>query len=158
MPDNLDFVGNRLSATSSLNGISPVASTFNADDESANDIYDANGNATSTSGKSYTYDSENHLVTMNGGKVAIAYDAFGNRVSKTVGGVTTQYLVEDDINPTGLPQVFDELVGGAVTRQYTYGLQRISEYLVASSTASFYGYDGFGRFRPTYQLGWCRNG
>ena len=59
------------------------------------------------------------------------YDAFGNRVAKTVNGVTTQYLVEDDVNPTGYPQVIEELTGpigsGVVTRTYTYGLQRISE-------------------------------
>ncbi len=35
---------------------------------------------------------------------------------KTVNGVTTRYLV-DDLNPTGYPQVVDELNGaGAVTR------------------------------------------
>jgi RHS repeat-associated protein len=67
--------------------------------------------------------------------------------------VTTQYLVEDDVNPTGLPQVLDEIVNGAVTRTYTYGLQRISENLSPSVTGnatwtpSFYGYDGFGSVR-----------
>jgi RHS repeat-associated protein len=64
-----------------------------------------------------------------------------------------QYLVEDDINSTGLPQVMDEIVNGAVTRTYTYGLQRISENLSPSVTGnaawtpSFYGYDGFGTVR-----------
>ena len=56
----------------------------------------------------------------------IAAPAFGNRVAKTVNGVTTQYLVEDDVNPTGLPQVVEETVNGVVTRSYTYGLERIS--------------------------------
>jgi hypothetical protein len=46
-------------------------------------------------------------------------------VAKTVNGVTTEYLV-DDLNPTGYPQLIEELIGGAVTRQYTYGPQRIS--------------------------------
>ena len=50
----------------------------------------------------------------------------GNRVSETVGGSTTKFLV-DDHNPTGLPQVLDEIVSGSVTRTYAYGLQRISE-------------------------------
>ncbi len=36
------------------------------------------------------------------------YDGDGNRVSETVGGTTTKFLV-DDHNPTGLPQVLDEL-------------------------------------------------
>jgi large repetitive protein len=79
----------------------------------------------------------------------MVYDAFGNRVAKTVNGVTTQYLVEDDVNPTGYPQVFGELTNGAVTRTYTYGLQRIDENQLISSqwTPSFYGYDGGGNVR-----------
>ena len=56
----------------------------------------------------------------------MSYDGDGNRVAETVGGVATQYLI-DDRNPTGLPQVIDELVNGAVTKTYVYGLQRISE-------------------------------
>ena len=77
------------------------------------------------------------------------YDAFGNRVAKTVNEVTTKYLVEDDVNPTGLPQVVEELVNGAVTRQYTYGLQRISENQEIANvwTSSFYEYDGGGSVR-----------
>jgi hypothetical protein len=66
------------------------------------------------------------LTSMNGGAVTMIYDAFGNRVAKKVGNVTT-YLVEDDVNPTGLPQVFEESVNGVLQRTYTYGLQRISE-------------------------------
>ena len=85
---------------------------------------------------------------MNGGAVTIVYDGDGNRVAKTANGVTTQYLV-DDLNPTGYPQVVEEIVGGAVARQYTYGLQRISEgqSISGSWTTSFYGYDGFGTVR-----------
>jgi len=61
--------------------------------------------------------------------------------------VTTQYLV-DDLNPTGYAQVVEEVVNGAVTRQYTYGLQRISQNLSpavsgnSTWTPSFYVYDG----------------
>jgi hypothetical protein len=57
-------------------------------------------------------------------EVTLLYDGDGNRVAKTVNGVTTRYLV-DDLNPTGLPQVVDELVAGTVRRTYTYGLERI---------------------------------
>jgi RHS repeat-associated protein len=73
----------------------------------------------------------------------VVYDGDGNRVAETAGGVTTQYLV-DTLNPTGLPQVLDEIVNGSVTRTYAYGLQRISEdQLVGSTwTPSFYGCDG----------------
>ena len=44
------------------------------------------------------------------GAVSLVYDGDGNRVAEAVGGVTTKYLV-DTLNPTGLPQVMDELVG-----------------------------------------------
>ena len=77
------------------------------------------------------------------------YDGDGNRVAKSVSGVVTRYLV-DDLNPTGYPQVVDELNGGGVvTRTYTYGVQRISQNQVISNTwtPSFYGYDGFGSVR-----------
>jgi hypothetical protein len=45
--------------------------------------------------------------------------------------------------------VIDELVSGAVTRTYAYGLQRISENqkIGTTQTASFYGYDGHGNVR-----------
>src|SRR5947209_14624799 len=48
---------------------------------------------------------------MNDGAVTIVYDGDGRRVGKTVGGVTTRYLV-DDRNPTHLPQVVEEIVNG----------------------------------------------
>jgi RHS repeat-associated protein len=94
--------------------------------------------------------SENHLMSMSasGSSVSLLYDGDGNRVAKTVNSVTTRYLV-DDLNPTGLPQVMDEVVGGAVERVYTYGLQRISEDQNVSNTwiGSYYGYDGAGSVR-----------
>jgi RHS repeat-associated protein len=50
-----------------------------------------------------------------------------------------------------LPGVLDELVNGAVTKTYTYGLQRISENQLSGSTwtPTFYGYDGHGNVRFT---------
>jgi RHS repeat-associated protein len=77
------------------------------------------------------------------------YDGDGNRVGKSVNGVSTYYLV-DDLNPTGYPQVVEELnAAGAVQRQYTYGLQRISQnqFMNGAWTPSFYGYDGGGNVR-----------
>ena len=144
----LDPVGNRLSMNSTLPGIESGLFGYNANDEVSSETYDDNGNVLATGGKTFTYDSENHLSSMNGGAVKLFYDGDGNRVAKTVGGVTTWYLV-DDLNPTGLPQVVEEVVNGAVTRQYTYGLQRISESQTISNvwTASFYGYDGAGSVR-----------
>jgi RHS repeat-associated protein len=80
--------------------------------------------------------------------VSFVYDGDGNRVGKTVNGVTTRYLVDTN-NPTGYAQVVDELTGNQVTRTYTYGHDLISENQVINNqwTASFYGYDGHGSTR-----------
>ncbi len=144
----LDPVGNRTSENSSLSGIPSGSFSFTPDDEVSGENYDNNGNTTFTGGKTSTYDSENHLMSM-GSTVALLYDGDGNRVAKSVNGVTTYYLV-DDLNPTGYPQVVEELSGaGAVQRVYTYGVQRISQNQVISNTwtPSFYGYDGGGSVR-----------
>jgi RHS repeat-associated protein len=144
----LDPVGNRLTISSSLNGVSSGTYSFNLDDEINSESYDLNGNTTATGGKAFTYNSQNQLVSMNGGALAILYDGDGNRVGKSVNGVPTWYLV-DDLNPTGYPQVVEELSGSGVDRQYTYGLQRISEIQILNNawTPSFYGYDGGGNVR-----------
>ena len=47
-------------------------------------------------------------MTAGGTSVTMIYDGYGNRVAKTVNGVTTYYLV-DDLNPTGYPQVVEEV-------------------------------------------------
>jgi RHS repeat-associated protein len=144
----LDPVGNRTSANSGISGLSPVSGSFNADDQLSSETYDQNGNVLTTGGKTFAYDAENHLVSM-GSTVAVLYDGDGNRVAKSVSGTVTRYLV-DDLNPTGYPQVVDELNGsGAVTRTYSYGLECISEYQPIGGTwsASFYGYDGGGNTR-----------
>jgi hypothetical protein len=56
----LDPVGNRKSETSTISGLNPGSFNYNADDEVATDRYDLNGNAISTGGEAFTYDSENH--------------------------------------------------------------------------------------------------
>ena len=143
----LDPVGNRQSENSSLSGVPSGSWSYNADDELSSETYDADGNVTAEGGKTFSYDSQNHLVAMNG-TVALLYDGDGNRVAKSVNGVVTRYLV-DELNPTGYAQVVDELTSGAVTRTYTYGLQRISQDQVISNTwtPSFYSYDGGGNVR-----------
>ena len=120
---------------------------MSATSQSASETYDQNGNVTATGGKTFTYDSQNQLISM-GGTVTITYDGDSNRVAKTASGTVTRYLV-DELNPTGYAQVVEELTSGAVTRTYTYGLQRISQEQVISSawTPSFYGYDEGGNVR-----------
>jgi len=139
-----DNVGNRKQLL--VNGTTANTYTYDADDRLGSDQYDADGNTINSFGTANRYDFENHMVT--DGFVTLAYDGDGNRVSETVGGVTTNYLV-DTVNPTGYAQVVDELQSGAVTRTYSYGLGRIDEDQIVDSTwtPSFYGYDGHGSVR-----------
>jgi RHS repeat-associated protein len=133
--------------TSTLNAVGGGSFSYDTNDRLTTDTIDSNGNTTLSGGVSNTYDFENRM-TAHGSTTMMVYDGDGNRVSETVGGATTKYLV-DTLNPTGLPQVLDETVNSSVTRTYAYGLQRISENQLNGSTwtPSFYGYDGHGNVR-----------
>jgi RHS repeat-associated protein len=142
-----DPVGNRKTLSSTIPSLSGSNSySYDANDRLTTDTYDNNGNTISSSGISYTYDFENKLLMK--GAIVMVYDGDGIRVSETVGSTTTKYLV-DTLNPTGYSQVMDELVSGAVTRTFTYGLRSISENQLVSGTwkPSFYGNDGHGNVR-----------
>ncbi len=140
-----DPVGNRLNRSSSIAPVPPQTSTYDANDRLTSDNYDNNGNTTSAGGNSYAYDFENRLTALNGTSVTYVYDGDGNRVAKTVGGVTTNYLIDTN-NPTGYAQVVEELRSGAVVKSFTYGHDLISQRIVGG-TLSFYQYDGHGSVR-----------
>jgi RHS repeat-associated protein len=144
-----DAAGNRLSRASTFAALPPQQNlTYDANDHLASEAHDRNGNTTQSQGATYSYDSENRLKEINGGAVRYTYDGDGNRVAKTVGGVTTSYLVDSN-NMTGHPQVVEELVGGVVRRQYTYGHDLVSQRQLVEGRwlTSFYGYDGHGSVR-----------
>lgn len=143
-----DDAGNRLARTSTLAGVTPQSFTYDKNDRLTSDGYDSNGNTKQSAGVAYTYDWENRLSSVNDGAVTYAYDGDGNRVSKTVSGVTTAYLVDTN-SPTGYAQTVEELQGGAVVRQYTYGHDLISQRQLISGqwSVSYYGYDGHGSVR-----------
>ena len=142
----LDAVGNRQSLASSVTGIGAQSANYDNNDRVVGVSYDDNGNMQGAVGTANVYDSQDRLKSFNNGAVTMVYDGDGNRVSKTAGGVTTAYLV-DEGNPTGLPQVVEELTGGAVKTTYLYGLERISQTQVAGAVTSYYGYDGHGDVR-----------
>jgi hypothetical protein len=88
----LDPVGNRLSANSTLSGVPSGSYSYNINDLLSIETYDSNGNTLTTGGKTFTYDSENQLKSMNGSPIVLQYDGDGNRVAKTASGVTTRTL------------------------------------------------------------------
>ena len=60
--------------------------------------YDSNVTLTSDSTFTFSYDAENRLVSANGAGNAASYsfDAQGRRKSKTVNGVTTNFVTDAD--------------------------------------------------------------
>jgi RHS repeat-associated protein len=140
-------VGNRLARASTLAALPATSSTYDNNDRRTADSYDANGNTTSADGKTYTYNSENRVKTVNSG-VTMIYDGDGNVVAKTVNGVTTRYLV-DDLNPTGYAQVVEEATNGSVQRTYTYGDSLVNQNLLNNNQflPSFFGLDAHGTTR-----------
>ena len=146
-----DTVGNRRQISSTLAAIAPGNWNYDANDRLTNDQNDADGNIVARAGIANAYDFENHLIQH--GYMTFVYDGDGNRVAKTVGGVTTTYLV-DTLNHTGYAQVLDELQSNAVARSYTWGLQLVSESQLVAATppanpwvTSWYGLDGHGSVR-----------
>lgn len=125
-----------------------ATSVYDANDRLVSDAYDANGNTRSASGQTFVYDFENRIRSADNGAVRITYDGDGNLAARTVGGVTTRYLV-DDLNPTGYSQVVEEIVNGQVQRQYTYGPMILSQRLRLAEgwAARFYSADGHGSVR-----------
>ncbi len=140
-----DAAGNRLARTSTVPAVSPASYGYDADNRLTRDGYDRNGNTIATSGATYAYDSENRLTSAGGGAVTFVYDGDGHRVSKSVNGTITEFLV-DDQNPTGHAQVLEEIVGGAVERVATYGRGLISQRS-ADGTVRFHHHDGQGSVR-----------
>jgi RHS repeat-associated protein len=143
----LDPVGNRLERTSTLAALPPATYAYDANDRLLDDSWDGNGNTTRTGSTTFTYDHADRLVTKNGGEARFVYDGDGVLVGKTTGGVTTRYLV-DHLNPSGLSQILEEVVGGAPQVVYTHGSMLVSQSRRGAGgggfTTSYYGYDAHG--------------
>jgi RHS repeat-associated protein len=77
--------------------------------------YDLNGNMTSDGTRTYEWDAENRLVAVKDGPATVAsytYNKSGLRVSKTAGGVTTNYVLD------GPGIVEERLSTGGVTKHF----------------------------------------
>ncbi|WP_223805615.1 RHS repeat-associated core domain-containing protein [Pseudanabaena sp. UWO310] len=93
----------------------------------------------------YTWDAENRLKATEGGGTSTIYDYdySGIRVSQTVNGVETRFLVDKNRN---YAQVLAEYApSGTVQVSYVFGSDLISQD--RNGTKSFYVYDGLGSTR-----------
>ena len=161
-----DAVSNRLSRNDSVEGVTSYI--YNSNDELTSEsnlsrtrsyTYDANGNQlTRSSGATdqtiYAWDARNRLiravVTSDGQthQLTYKYDAIGNRISQTVDGVETRFLVDTNRE---LPIVVEEYTpSGIALATYAYGTSRISQ--TRNGTTSFYHGDANGTVRSLTNL------
>jgi len=83
--------------------------------------YDANSSLTSNGVSSYTYDSANRLIAVDGTEIdsSMSYNGLGQRLSMTAASVTTQYVMAGD-NP-----LTADAAGNVTT--FLYGLGPVAE-------------------------------
>lgn len=114
-------------------------------------FYDLAGNLIKKSSPNhtsiYTYDAANRLISYSDevNRITFEYDGDGNRISKTVNGVRTEY-VNDLVAPITqvlLERVQGNWLKGEKTVRYTYGGSRISQCV--NEKTQFYLYDSIGR-------------
>jgi RHS repeat-associated protein len=142
-----DPVGNRLSKADSVKG--PTNYTYDENDRLLTEngtsyTYDNNGNTISkTEGSdvtTYSYDYENRLIGAQTPTLLVnyTYDADGIRVSSSVDGTVTKYIVDKNRD---YAQVLEDRDGGAgLIASYVYGDDLIS--MERSGAISYYHYDG----------------
>lgn len=165
-----DEVGNRIARNGNLGPIGSQTLTYDTNDWLTTDSYDNDGNTiTNSAGRTYFYDYEDRLTNFNNGQLLIQYNGDGQRTKKTLNGTMTTLFLVDALNPSGYPQVIEELtINGGTTNlssAYTYGLNLISQrqpgvgtnffitdghnstrVLVdaATNVVNAFAYDGFG--------------
>lgn len=115
-----------------------TSASYNADNQQtqfgqSNLTYDANGNLTSDGTNTYTWNARNQLSAISGQVSAgFAYDAFGRRISKTIGAMSTAHLY-DGVNPV------EELSAGGVSASMLTGLA-VDEYFQRTDTSGTFDY------------------
>ncbi len=97
--------------------------------------YDYNGNMTSKGSKAYRYDVKNCLVQYNSGgsQILYTYDAGGNRRSRSIYGVKTNYVLDYSGGKT--PRILAEYdASGNEKCCYIYGMDLIARILPSNAT------------------------
>src|SRR5581483_5443213 len=94
--------------------------------------YDAAGNRTADGKTSYSYDAANRIASPG-----YSYDANGNLIRETAGGVTTDFVL-DERGP--LPTILGEVRSDGAELRYAYGPDGISAQQVISGTSQELSY------------------
>jgi RHS repeat-associated protein len=148
-----DPVGNHLSLTTTVGVVNYQYDAANRLTSVNGQAYtwDANGNLLSDGVRSYSYDHANRLAQVVSGTLTtgFTYNGAGDRVAKTVDGVTTAYVLDP---AAGLTQVLQETTASQTTR-YLYGHDgstALTTGLLAqydSGTWAYHVNDGLGSVR-----------
>jgi RHS repeat-associated protein len=142
-----DNIGNRLTNTVNAstanytyfkNGSNPLNGQRLQSDGTKTYTYDANGNITGDGTYTFTWNYENQLTGISGGGLtaSYSYDYLGRRKTKTVNGVTTNYLYDGQ-------NVIREV--GAINSEYVFG-RGIDEPLAQNTGGirNYYNIDALG--------------
>lgn len=102
--------------------------------------YDANGNTTSRTGRSYFYDTKDKLIEVSGDfSAAYSYDGLGYRRSATRDGVTTNYVI--DILTGDGNVLMETNASGNPGCYYIYGPTGLISRINANNETEYYVYD-----------------
>lgn len=146
----------------------PVASaTYNAANQLTSwdgvaHTYDANGNLTSDTSRTLTWDSRNRLASLSGPVAGnFSYDAMGRRKSKTVAGTSTGFLYDglnivQELNGAspqanlltgqGIDEVFARTAAGGNENFVTDGLgSTVALTDAAGAVQTSYTYEAYGK-------------
>jgi len=146
-----DPMGNRTSLVSTIAGttvytydVADRLLSFSGPGGTVTQTWDANGNMTGKGSAIYTFDALDRLTQVISGATTVqfVYNGDGVRLSKTTGGVTTQYV--QDVGGA-LPVVLAETTSGQTSR-YVYGNDLVTQVSPAGSP-TFYHPDGLGSTR-----------
>ena len=181
---NYDSVGNRATVTGGATTNYTSNNLNQYTQVGANNLtYDLNGNLTSIATNTYSYDSENRLISYTlspaggegQGEGACTYDPFGRRTSKTVNGVTTKFLYDGDqiiaeydssdtmtakyVYGAGIDEMIEKIgtvPGGGLSHFFYHydGLGSVTNLTDSTGTvAESYSYDAFGKPATTFSIG-----
>ena len=142
------------SSPSITNRVSQVGST--------NATYDANGNSTNDTFRTFTWDAENRPVTI--GSVTLTYDALGRMVEQSTGSANSEIVYNPLggklalMNGTTLTKAFVPLTGGATAvytsstgvAYYRHSDNLGSSRLASTPTQTVYSDSAYSPFGETY--------